>query len=246
VLPNVRKLFQPDPGYVIFDADLAGADAQVVAWEANDEELKQAFREGLDVHSHNAATMLGDKFTRLSLDDPLRDKLRKQNKGAVHATNYGAHPRTLAINFGWLVSEAEDFQRRWFGAHPGIKDWQERTDTSVSTTGTIRNKFGYHITFYDRPRNLLPKALAWVPQSTVALVCFKGALQIEKHLGDKVEFLLQVHDSLVFQIKWENIGILPKIKELLAVPVPYDDPLTIPWGLARSETSWGDVVDVEW
>ena len=49
-LPNVRKLFITDPGYVMYEADLKGADAQVVAWEAEDDDLKAAFRAGVDIH----------------------------------------------------------------------------------------------------------------------------------------------------------------------------------------------------
>ena len=45
-LPNVKKMFIPDEGYTIIDADLEKADAQIVAWESGDEELKQIFREG--------------------------------------------------------------------------------------------------------------------------------------------------------------------------------------------------------
>ena len=41
-LPNVRKMFVPDLGYVVFDCDLAGADAQVVAWEAGDDNCHPA------------------------------------------------------------------------------------------------------------------------------------------------------------------------------------------------------------
>ena len=49
-LPNVRRTIIPDPGYTIVDADLAGADAQVVAWEAGDEKLKSAFSAGAAIH----------------------------------------------------------------------------------------------------------------------------------------------------------------------------------------------------
>ena len=47
ILPNIRKFIVPDPGYLIVDADLSGADAQVVAWEADDADLKEAFRDGV-------------------------------------------------------------------------------------------------------------------------------------------------------------------------------------------------------
>lgn len=86
VLPNVRKLIIPDPGYAIYEADLAGADAQVVAWEAEDDDLKSAFRAGLDVHSKNAEDMWGTEFTRLPIGSHARHtkKTAEQSCSSPH------------------------------------------------------------------------------------------------------------------------------------------------------------------
>lgn len=245
-LPNVRKLFLPDPDHIIFDCDEAGADAQVVAWEADDEELKAAFRAGLDVHSFNAEQMMGSRFTSLSSDDPRRKKLRSQNKQGVHGTNYGASARTLAQILGWTVHETEQFQHRWFSAHPGIRTWHHRTEQSLRTTRSVTNKFGYRRIYFDRVDALLPQALAWIPQSTVALYCFNGMLKVRKSLPE-VRLLIQVHDSIVGQIHRDNFQrTLPKLRDVLHSPIPYDDPLTIPWGLSYSDKSWGHCEKAEW
>ena len=53
-LPNIHKLFIPDPGHFIAEADLSSAEAQVVAWEAGDQDLMEAFKAGLNVHIKNA------------------------------------------------------------------------------------------------------------------------------------------------------------------------------------------------
>lgn len=245
-LPNIRKLFLPDPGYTMFDVDLAGADAQVVAWEAQDEPLKQAFRSGLDVHSLNAETVMGARFSRLSSDDPERKKLRQQSKQAVHGTNYGASARTLAQILGWTIHETELFQQKWFSAHPGIRTWHQRTELALRSSRTVTNAFGYRRIYFDRVDALLPQALAWIPQSTVALVCFNGALAVRRNLPH-VQLLVQVHDSLVGQIPTPQLAsTLPQLRKFLHNGVPYDDPLTIRWGLSLSEKSWGDCKDAPW
>jgi DNA polymerase-1 len=236
-LPNVRKLFIPDPGYMLFDADLAGADAQVVAAESSDTDLLKAFEEGLDVHVKNATDLWGSGFT--SLVDNARYQRRQQCKQAVHGTNYGAHPKTLSTILGWSVREAQTFQDRWFALHPGIKEWHRRVDSDLRDTRIARNRFGYRIIYFDRIEALLPQALAWIPQSTVALTAFRGALQLEQRCSE-VEILLQVHDSVVFQVPFRFADSVGRFKEALTVPIPYDPPLTIQWGLARSEKSWGD------
>lgn len=245
-LPNIRRLFIPDPEHEIADCDLSGADAQVVAWEAQDEELKEAFRKGLKVHILNARTMFPDKVRGWSDEAIKESKLYKQNKQAVHATNYGSGARTLAQTLGWTVAETENFQKRWFGAHPGIKGWHNRTEMALRTTRSVSNAFGYKRTYFDRVDALLPQALAWVPQSTVAIVCFTGALQLRRAVPE-VQLLIQVHDSLVFQYpRALRHVLLPRIQKALENPVPYPDPLTIQWGLAISDRSWGDCTDMKW
>lgn len=244
ILPNVRKLFIPDKGMMMFDADLAGADAQVVAAEADDKPLRQAFKEGLDVHASNAADLFPHFKSLLPESGPWK-KVRKETKQGVHGTNYGAHARTLATILNWSIRDAEAFQRRWFSLHPGILEWHKRTERQLQSDRTASNRFGYRIVYFDRIDSLLPQALAWTPQSTVALVCFKGALRLKRELP-WCDILLQVHDSLVFQVPFHRADSLELIARTLEVPVPYPDPLTIAWGLARSEKSWGDCEKVSW
>ncbi len=236
-LPNVRKLFIPDEGMRIYEADLAGADAQVVAAEANDVDLRTAFKEGLDVHAKNATDLWGTSFTLL--EGSARSKRRKECKQAVHATNYGAAARTIATILNWRIHEADDFQSRWFRLHPGIREWHRRVEGLVRKRN-VPNPFGYRIIYFDRIDALLPQALAWIPQSTVALVCFKGALQLQDKIPE-VEILLQVHDSLVFQLPINSPRTHSEIQNALTVPVPYPDPLVIQWNLKTSTKSWGEV-----
>lgn len=78
-----------------------------------------------------------------------------------------------------------------------------------------------------------------MPQSTVALVTFYGALQLEQRCP-WVEILLQNHDSLVFQVPEQHAHKINEIKAGLSITIPYPDPLIIPWGISISRTSWGD------
>lgn len=251
ILPNVRKLFLPDPGQVILDCDLQGADAQVVAWEAEDEELKDLFRKGLKLHIVNARAIFPDKTKGMS-DEALKATDRHGGiyhdaKRGVHAANYGVSARTLASTLGWTTIEAERFINRWFSLHPGILRWQRRTDAALKATKSVTNAFGFRITYFDRIDNLLPQALAWIPQSTVALICSMATNRVRLELP-WVQNLLQVHDSLVMQIfeEYLNRHRLLKLRETLIIPVPYPDPLIIPFTLSYSAKSWGDCQKHPW
>jgi len=237
-LPNVKKLFLPDTGYIIVDCDLAQADAQVVAYEADDQELKDIFKDSeADLHNENAKTIFGQ----------LTKRNRQLAKGGVHAVNYGAKARTLAAALGITIHEAERFMRIWFAVHPGIKEWQQRIDMQLATTRTVQNKFGNKRYYFDRVEHLLSEALAWIPQSTVALVINRALVNVDRNLIDRVEPLMQVHDSLVMQIRKSAYpAVLPELKKNMEIVVPYDDPLIIPVGIEASEKSWGDVIEVDW
>ncbi len=242
VLPNIRKLFIPDPNYIIWEADLAGADAQVVAWEAEDDDLKAAFRAGIKIHAHNAKMIYGGDAG----PDGKRMPYYKKAKMGVHLTNYGGKPRTLSKSLGMLMHEAELFQRRWFQMHPNILEWHRRIENQLRTTRQVENKFGYRRFYYDRIDGLLPEALAWIPQSTVACVINRALVNIDKNLP-KVQLLLQVHDSLVGQVlrsEWAQQKIL--MRPAMLITVPYPDPLIIKTSLKASPASWGDAVEEGW
>lgn len=244
-LPNVRKLFLPDPGHIICDVDLSGADAQVVAWEANDAGLKQAFQTGMDIHDYNGRGIWGNVYDRDAT--PRKYTMRDELKRAVHGTNYAAGIRTLSRTLGWTEPFTRSFQQQWFQLHPGIREWHRRVERDLQTTRAVRNKFGFRIVYFDRPDNLLPKGLAWIPQSTVAVVCGRGAVRLSKEIP-WATVLSQVHDSIIFQVPIRRCTIrdFADIRQSLAIEVPYGDPLTIPWGLAMSTKSWGEVVKTKW
>lgn len=245
VLPNIRKIFIPDPGYIVLDADLAGAEAQVVAAEAGDLPLLEKFQRKADIHSENAAWKWKEGFTSLSKDSHLRYERRQACKHSVHAIHNGGQAYAIAKHPGinWTVQEAEAFRSHWLMLHPGILDYHKRTQHNLNTSRMARNRFGYRIIYYDRMDNLLPQALAWVPQSTIAEVTFRGALQLESACP-WVEVLMQVHDSLIFQIPIHKSDCLHQVRKALLVEIPYDPVLIIPWGIKGSTKSWGDVEDL--
>ncbi len=259
ILPNVRKQFVPDAGHTLFEADLAGADARVVAWEADDADLKHAFRTGLSVHVKNVRDVFPDKVRGWS-DDAIKatdnyDGIYNNTKKAVHATNYGVTPRSIAQALGWLVMEGERFQRTWFGLHPGIKlNFHEGIKRQLAANRTVKNRLGWHRVYFDRIDACFTEALAWVPQSTVALCTYQGAFQLEErywpyqlkrgYYPSRLRpegILLQTHDSLTGQFPTASMPSIVDLQSTLANSVPYPDPLIIPWEIKVSTKSWGDV-----
>lgn len=244
--PNVRKMFQPDPGYAIWEVDLKQADAQVVAWEANDLILMDLFTrsatdKSVDLHIENARIIFGACNGK---DDPRR----QQAKQGVHAANYGSSARTIAHHLGITVRAAEHFLAKWFSAHPAIRQWHKRVEQSLLRTRSVSNRLGFTRRYFERVEGLLPEALAWIPQSTVALTIDRGMLRIERECPES-HILLQVHDSCVGQTPIElfkSVEYRQKLKECFNNPIPYPRPLTIGVDIKWSTFSWGECEKLEW
>ena len=231
---------------MLFEADLSGADGQVVAWEADDKELKGWLRDGTDMHMRHALEVGRETIAGLDPKSHRYYALRQSYKHATHGVHYGASAYALSRHpsIAWPRAKAERYIANYFARRPGVREWHLRTEHNLRSSRTAVNRFGYRIVYFDRVDGLLPQALAWVPQSTVALVCFKGALRLRRNLP-WVEILLQVHDSILFQVPMHRADSVELFRQHLAVEVPYpNDPLVIPWGMARSEKSWGEVSKV--
>jgi len=237
-VPNLKQCIVPPAGFTIFDCDLPRADLQVVVWEADDADLKAKLREGVDIHYENAKDVFG-----VSSPSPLQ---REKAKTFVHLTDYGGAARTCAIKVGCTVHEADMAQRRWFAAHPGIKRWHERTLAALSNGRTIVNAFGYRMVFFDRVDGLLPQALAWLPQSTIAILTSKIHMAMEEQV-EGLQIWLQVYDSVmgVYPTVHED-ACLVAMKKARQIVIPYDDPLVILTGLKTSTVSWGDATERNW
>lgn len=243
-LPNLRKCFIPDEGYVLGEFDLPQADARVVAWEAEEPTLIDLFADpSRHLHQENGEIIYGKAPEKGTLNYYLA-------KQAVHLSHYGGTPPVLARTLGITVAEADSFQKRYFGVRTQIPKWHRRVELQLATKRYVENAYGYRRYYFDRLDGLLKEALAWIPQSTVAIATNLGILNItdDNSLRNaRCEFLLQVHDSSVFQ--WPSYltnWIKPRLRTHLTVTVPYSTPLVFEAGIKLSTKSWGDCKECPW
>jgi|SRR6185312_3708080 len=255
MVPNIRKMFIPDPGLRIYELDLKGADARVVAWEANDEALKSAFRAGIDIHSFNALDLWPEVAHDFGFDpadfhlglfktEKRLRPLRHKAKTGVHATDYGCKARTLGEHLNITTAAAEVFIQSWFFKHPGIPDWHRRVDNQLRTRRFVSNIWGFRRHYFDRVEDLLPEALAWIGQSTTAIAINKLIVKLDNHFGSRILITNQTHDSVTFQADDAEVD-LEEIKSVsYGFTIPYPDPMEMPVEISSSLVSWGDVKEV--
>jgi len=264
VLPNIRSMYGPDPGFTFFDMDLDRADLQVVVRESGEKDWMAQMDMGVDMHLLNVYTLdkkepppLKELIERHGKEEdctcvaagclkcywqyriPLAHK-REFAKVFCHATDYVGSAKTVAAHTGRSTHEIDTAQKYWFGAHPGIERWHKRVLDHITKFRFVENRFGYRWYIFDRLDGLLPEAVAWIPQSTVGIVINKIWAAFYQTIPE-VQVLLQVHDSLAGQFPTHRKDYcLPRMREAAKIVVPYENPLIIPIGIKTSTVSWGD------
>lgn len=239
-LPNMRKIFIPPPGFTMADIDQRSADLCIVAWESNDTILKQLLLDPtVDVHTENAKLL----FNKNS----ITEHERYMGKQFVHATDYDSSVGTIATIHGIPFEDVRRCQARWFGEHPGIRERIERIREAVITKQEISNVFGFRIHFYGHiTDHIIKSALAWGPQSSVAIITNLMINNIERDLHE-VEVLQHGHDSTLCQFPTHSISrLIPLIHRSCSITVPFADPFVMPVGLKISDKSWGDCKKKSW
>jgi DNA polymerase-1 len=240
-LPNVRRLFVPDSGFTVFDTDLSKADLRIVAWESDEPELKAMLKEGRDPYVETAREFYHDPTIRKTRDDGSEDPRYKTFKSFAHGSHYLGTPHGLSQRLGLTVAAAERTQRWYFGKYPAIRRWQDEFKARVAAKRYVENIFGYRRYYFDRPDDaMFREAIAWLPQSTVALYINRIWMNLFERFPH-IWILLQVHDSLVGQFPTcRKEECLRQLGEASQIVLPYADPLIIPVGIKTSERSWGD------
>lgn len=241
VLPNVRKMYVPDPGYEIFDKDLSKADLRIVTWEADEPEMKAMLREGKDPYVEIAREFYRDPTIKKTRADGSENPKYRTFKSFAHGTHYLGTPHGLSARLGLTVHEADRAQKWYLGRMKRIAAWQREFCAQVASRHYVENIFGYRRYYFGRvDEATFREAIAWVPQSTVALYINRIWMNIYKRYPH-IWILLQVHDSLVGQYPMHRRAeCLAQLDEASQIVLPYDDPLIIPSGTKTSSISWGD------
>lgn len=197
-LPNIRSLFEPDPGHVLVEADLKAADAWTAAWDADARDLKTMFLRGDDPHDANAQLLFGSVWEgphiRRVRDIDVRHmhvngmSYRDCAKRWIHAVHFAAGARTLASTLALRQDHIERCITWWREErHPEIGRWHRRVDAELRSRKipVIHNAFGFRRSYvggvpYGRSStNLLGQALGWICQSTTAIVIGKAIERID-------------------------------------------------------------------
>ena len=239
---KIRDAFVAEPGHVLMSADYSQIELRLAAHMADVPQLKEAFREGADIHNLAAEELFG------SADRDNRAKAKTVN----FAILYGISAWGLAGRLSLPKEEGQAIIARYFERFPGIRYYIDETLAFVRANGFTRTLFGRKTHFPNiragnpNHRAGAERAAINAPiQGTSADLIKRAMARMDEALAeaglDGVKMLLQVHDELVFEVpegqEEQAAGVIRGVmaraaEPALALDVPLD--VDIGWG-----ANWG-------
>ncbi len=207
---EIRRCFIPDEGQLFFSADYSQIELRIMAHLSGDENMIEAFREGIDIHRATAA-----KIWKVALDE-VTDAQRKKAKQANFGIIYGITTYGLAQRMGIPNGEARTLIDDYFATFPKVKAYMEQAKEQARQQGYATTLFGRRRYLPDiQSRNATVRGFAErnainAPiQGSEADIIKVAMIRIYKRFceeGIQSKMILQVHDEL-------NFSVLPSEKE---------------------------------
>jgi DNA polymerase I len=199
---RIREAFVAEEGKVLVALDYSQIELRILAHIANIPALKQAFKDGLDIHAMTASEMFD-----VPLDEMTPD-VRRQAKAINFGVIYGISGFGLARNLRIPRAEAQEFIDRYFERFPGIRTYMDDTKAFAKEHGYVQTLFGRKINTPEiaakGPRaGFAQRAAINAPiQGTAADVIRRAMIRMPDAIKDiPATMLLQVHDELLFEVE---------------------------------------------
>ena len=198
---RIREAFIAETGNVLVSLDYSQIELRILAHVAGIDSLKQAFRDGLDIHAMTASEMFD-----VPLDEMTSD-IRRQAKAINFGVIYGISGFGLARNLRIPRTEAQGFIDRYFERFPGIKEYMDQTVAFAKEHNRVETLFGRvihtpEINAKGPTAGFAKRAAINAPiQGTAADIIRRAMIKMPSaiaHLPAKM--LLQVHDELLFEV----------------------------------------------
>jgi DNA polymerase-1 len=186
---KVKECFIAKDGYTLVNADFSQLELRLATAYAKELELQKVFNEGRDI------------FTEMSKQLGMS---RQDTKTLVYSMQYGAGEKRIMDVFGVTKPEAQRIRENYFITYPKFRQLNERCTQKVNATGTIKIWTGRERHFEDKNDGY--KAMNSVIQGGAADIVERIMVRCYEQLeSENCHMLLQVHDSITFEVKTELV-----------------------------------------
>ncbi|MDR0975182.1 MAG: DNA polymerase I [Ruminococcus sp.] len=200
---EMRKFFVAPEGSILLDADYSQIELRILASMADDKNMQENFRSGLDFHTATAAKVFDVP------PEMVTPGMRRAAKAVNFGIVYGIGAFSLSKDIGSTVKQAEKYIENYFNAYPGVKNFLETTEKNAAETGYVTTLFGR--------KRIIPELLSSnrtlkqfglraarnAPiQGTAADIIKIAMINVYNALKShnlKTKLILQVHDELILE-----------------------------------------------
>lgn len=226
---RIRQAFIAPPGYILLSADYSQIELRILAHFSEDEQLREAFAQGMDVHKATAAEIFSIAESEVS---PAQRRIAKTiNFGLI----YGMSPFGLSRQLGIERSLAEHYVQRYFERYPRVRVFMEQMRQQARDAGYVETICGRRLYIREvhspraQSRQYAERSAINAPmQGTAADIIKLAMIEIHQWLASEqpdVAMMMQVHDELVFEVPENAIerveaGVKARMEQALRLQVP--------------------------
>jgi len=239
---KIRRAFVAARGHKLLSADYSQIELRLLAHVADIAPLKQAFKDGIDIHALTASQVFNVPVE--GMDPMVRRSAKAINFGII----YGMSAFGLAAQLGIPQRDAQAYIDAYFKRYPGIRAYMESTKAACRKQGYVTTLFGrrcHMAGINDKNparRSFMERAAINAPlQGSAADIIKRAMIRIPPALakaGLEAKMLLQVHDELVFEVPDAELDATAAlVKQVMEGAAHLSVPLIVETGAAQN---WAD------
>lgn len=195
-----RSLFIPESGHVMVGADYSQIELRVAALLANDHNLIDAYRLGVDLHSKTASEMSGTT----DISKAQRQAAKAVNFGNLFAQGAAGLSKTARTSYGAELSvpDAKKALNTFAAAYPELHAWKKKRHAEAVSFRRVHTKLGLIRDFDVQGEGYLKAEACNIPiQGSAAEVLLSAITRLPAALnGIDARLAHNVHDEILLDV----------------------------------------------
>ena len=236
-----RKFFIPtDESRVLIDADYSQIELRLLCALSGDENMREAFLSGFDIHSSTAMKIFGVPKDEVTIE------MRKKAKAINFGIMYGMGEFSLAEDMHTTRKQAGEYIKNYLQSYPKVKEYLSGVVEQAKKDGYVTTLFGrrrYIPELASNRRNEVAfgerVAMNSPIQGTAADIIKLAMVAVDRRLKEEkldARLLLQVHDELIVEA---SKSCADKAAEILKHEMEHAVELSVPLTVEISQgQSW--------
>lgn len=235
---SIRECFIPKDGFLIVSADYSQVELRILAHITDDDGLRRAFENDVDIHSATASEIFDVSLTDVTSEH------RRASKAINFGIAYGMSDFGLASSLGIKREEAQEYIRKYFTRYPKVQQYMFDIVETGKKQGYVETIYGrrrYYPDLNSSNRNvrmMAERAVINMPiQGSAADIMKLAMLKVSQELQNwpEVQMLLQVHDELVFEVPESKVEeFKPEIQDWMQTAVKLKVPTKVSVGSGKN------------